>query len=312
MENPKEVTDDVKIVDQPADEYAVSLKSRLLRLAVSLGALGIIVTCFILLINFLGFGIFGGNDAAEEAAARLEGYGVAIFFIFFFMYITQAIFLNFIPGTITFFMTFGFFLFGQNVGLLIAVGIVCALSASIIVYTIGRLGGRKLLFWLFGRKHVESKLDWFQRRGIFYVPALYVVPFMTGDLICLICGASKVKFWKFLLIILVSRPIEITLVAFYVPIMRFINSLITPFEMFLLINLMVLNVILFVAYYQKIVATIKKFLGITPKVLTTKDIEKFEKEQSTQSKTVSTAEPIAEQPIQKTTARKPRVKKVSE
>jgi len=251
----------VDVAEVSRDKDSASFWARFSRVLVTLIAIGGVATGFIFIINELGFEIFGGQEAAQTAADRLADFGIWIFFIFFAMYLTQAIFLNFIPGTITFFMIFGFFLFGQNIGILIAVGVVCVIASSLTVYTIGRFGGRRLLFWLFGKRNVEAKLDWFKRRGLFYVPALYIVPLMTGDLICLVCGASKVKFWHFLIIILICRPLEIALVAAYVPILRFIQSNTTPFEMFTLVNLVILNVVFFIAHYKKIVSGARKLIG---------------------------------------------------
>jgi len=232
------------------DEYEPSMRSRILRIAFTLVALGIVATGFVLFVGFVGFDIFGGESAAQAAADLLANYGIWIFVIFYALYITQAIFLNFIPGTITFFITFGYFLFGQNFWILVIVGIVCVLSSSMIVYTIGRFGGRKLLFWLFGKKHVESKLDWIQQKGPHIIPWLYLVPFMTGDLVCMLCGASKMKFRQFLTIIIIFRPIEIAIVSSYVPVLRFIAAYTTVFERFLIIGLIITSIIAIITYTQ--------------------------------------------------------------
>ncbi|MCL2587301.1 MAG: VTT domain-containing protein [Firmicutes bacterium] len=201
----------------------------------------------------LGFDIFGGT------APDIGGNVAAIITIFLVLYLVQSITLNIIPGTTTFFITvLAVSMFSElGVPLTFLISITAVLMSSVPLYFVGRFGGRKLMFWLFGREAVEKKLDWIARNGAKGVPWLFLIPFMTTDLLCVICGASKMNFWHFLLIVIVFRPIEVAMLVFLYPfILGELPS--DPLILFLLINLLIVNFFLLVIYHRAILKIINR------------------------------------------------------
>jgi len=184
---------------------------------------------------------------------RVGELGFTLMVIFFFLYIAQAMFLSFMPGNTTIFITLiAVTLFGPNFWNIFAISVVSVLAASVFIYLLGRYGGRKLIFWLFGKEKIERRLDWFSQKGANVVPWLFLVPFMPTDLLCLICGASKMRFFQFLLIIIIFRPVEIIILIFYNTIVQVWLAL-DPLDQFYVLNLIIINIFLLVAYHKKII-----------------------------------------------------------
>ena len=196
-----------------------------------------------------GFRFFGANRGAPD----IQGNLAVVIIIFLVLYLIQSLTLNLIPGTTTFFITFlAIALFRDTIGMpltfVISVGAV--ILSAIPLYFLGRYGGRNLLFWLFGREGVEKKLDWVARNGSKGLPWLMLIPFMTNDLLCVVCGASKMKFWHYVLIIIVFRPVEIAMLVFLYPVILSGFGGTQPLIMFLLINMLLVNFVLLIVYHR--------------------------------------------------------------
>ena len=210
----------------------------------------------------LGFDInpFGRSGGSPTIAG-----GVAVvFLIFVLIYIVQSLTLNLIPGTTTFFITIlAVNLFQHDLKLslpiVFLISISAVLIASIPLYFMGRYGGRSLLFWLFGREALEKRLDWFARNGARGVPWLFLIPMFPTDLLCVVCGASKMKFWQYLLIVVVFRPIEVAILVFLWPfLMGEFQAIGDPFIQFLLMNMLVVNFVLLIIYHRALLGLFNK------------------------------------------------------
>ena len=240
---------------------AITRKKRILRGLMVLGVV-LVMTGGMFSIFFFGFGM---NPFSSEAPdLGVEGV-VALVFIFVAIYILQALTLNLIPGTTTFFITvlaaslFSVFVANdagdleivwRNLVMTYVVSIVAVLFASIALYCVGKFGGRRLLYWLFDKEAIEKYLDWFSRNGSKGVPWLFLIPFFPTDLLCLVCGAAKMKFWQFILIVIVFRPIEVALLILWRLIGQTIIDNASVIEMILFVNMMILNVAFLVIYHR--------------------------------------------------------------
>jgi len=149
-------------------------------------------------------------------------------------------------------------MFGGDIGITFLVGSIAIIFGSMALYCVGRFGGRKLMFWLFGKESVEKQLNWIGEKGTKAVPWLFLIPLMPTDLICLICGASRMSFWKFMLIVIVFRPIEVLLLISYNYIIPIILEY-DPLIILLLINVAIINLVLLFIYYKAIVKLFNKY-----------------------------------------------------
>jgi len=209
--------------------------------------------------TFQSFGFqFFGQDAGAPTMRGTIGVLIVIFVV---IYLVQSLTLNLIPGTTTFFITImavGLFRETLGVPLTFVISVSAVLLSSIPLYFLGRFGGRKLLFWLFGRAAVEKRLDWVARNGSKGLPWLFLIPFMTTDLLCVISGASKIKFWHYMLIVIVFRPVEVAMLVFLWPLIGEGLGTIDPLVLFLLINLLIVNLFLLIIYHRALLNVFNK------------------------------------------------------
>ncbi|MCL2846968.1 MAG: VTT domain-containing protein [Firmicutes bacterium] len=229
---------------------------RVYRLLFVLGMLvGVAAASFFTFRHF-GLNLNPLNPTDPEVLADM---GFEIYLIFIALYIVQAVTLNIIPGTTTVFISvIGFTLFGQNLWITFAVAVVCKLFTIPILYALGRWGGRSLLFWIFGREKLEKRLDWIADNGARGVPWLFLVPMFPTDILCVACGAAKMKFWQYSLIAVVFRPIEVLLLISYSWGVPIIIESTTTWELFLLINVVILNFVFLVIYHKALLAWFNK------------------------------------------------------
>ncbi|MCL2756226.1 MAG: VTT domain-containing protein [Firmicutes bacterium] len=215
---------------------------------------------------FYAFGFdlnpFLSREAREAQATDWQG-GVAILALAFIgIYIAQSLTLNLIPGTTTFFIAIvaRMSMFpDQNFFLVYGISVIAVLVASVCLYAFGRYGGRRLLYFLFDKESLDKRLDWFARNGSRGVPWLFLVPFFPTDLLCVTCGAAKMKFWHFILIVVVFRPIEVALLLSYPIILEsgFVQET-DPMLLILFVNVMIINAILLVIYHKALLGIFNK------------------------------------------------------
>jgi len=212
----------------------------------------------------------------EGAADNLKDNDLAVLILMFFgIYIIQSMFLNLIPGTTTFFLTiFGYSLFvappgtpfaevsGSALAIFFGVAIMTVVIDAIFLYFLGRFGGRRLLYWMFSKEELDGKLEWIANNGTKGVPWLFLIPFFPTDLMCVVCGASKMNFWHFLLIALVFRPIEVTLLVIIYPIaMGMFFDLDDILLQVLIINVLIINAALLIIYHKGLLKLFNKITG---------------------------------------------------
>jgi len=234
-------------------------KQRALRLAFTLIMLAGIATGMYFIFRAFGIDVNPFLSEAERAAMRDEMHwaatGFTLVLIFWGIYLLQSTFLNMIPGTTTVFITVvaaSMFPMNENILLTIGVAIGAVLICAVNLYCIGRFGGRRVLYWLFDKDKLDKKLDWFARNGTKGVPWLFLIPFFPTDMICLACGMSKMKFWHFMLVVIIFRPVEVALLLVYRLIFPFFTGLEDPLQQLLLINVIIINIVLLVSYHKAI------------------------------------------------------------
>jgi len=242
------------------EKLRLARKSKTRKFIFVLVMLGAVVTGI-----FFTFYAFGFNLFSQEAP-QIGGNLAALITIFIVLYLVQSLTLNVLPGTTTFFVNVlaigipvGSGLFGElHIAIIYAIIVATVLLSSIPLYFLGRYGGRNLLFWMFGKESVEKRLDWVGRNGTKGLPWLFLIPFMTTDLLCVISGASKMKFWQYMLIVVVFRPVEIAILVFLYPLILSGFEMIDPIIVFLIINIILINFVLLVIYHRTLLNIFNK------------------------------------------------------
>jgi len=215
---------------------------------------------YFLFLHGLGIDIFNSNSVDN---ANLGEIGVMLMFTFIGLYILQALTLNLLPGTTTVFISgLAWFLFQGDFLVAYMVSLCAILITAFILYFYGRYAGRNVLYWMFGREKLDKKFEWFARNGTKGVPWLFLIPFFPTDLVVITCGASKMKFWQFTLMVMVFKPIEVALLLAY-PLLftsGFMQNL-TPLEIIMGINLIVINVFLLILYHRGLLKLFNKTIA---------------------------------------------------
>lgn len=102
-----------------------------------------------------------------------------------------------------------------------AIFLICLTSivlTSVTLDLIGRFGGHKAIIKIVGKEEYEEAKDLIQEKGMVYVPVMYLLPIFPDDAICMVSGATKMKFWVHLIEIILCRGIGCATIIFGVQI----------------------------------------------------------------------------------------------
>lgn len=78
---------------------------------------------------------------------------------------------------------------------------------TIILYFIGRFGGKKLLNWLLSDKEQADRcVNWLKKGKAFYLVGMFI-GFIPDDILTTLAGTSKYNFWYVLVVSIVSRGV---------------------------------------------------------------------------------------------------------
>lgn len=235
-------------------KYRTELKKKIGKLSLVL----VMLAGFTIGMYFI-FRIFG-FDVVRGTVPDIEGQMAALAFTFIGLYILQSLTLNLIPGTTTVFISgLAFYgLFNESFLYTYLISVAAVLLASIALYFFGKYAGRRLLYWLFNREALDKRLNWFERNGTKGVPWLFLIPLFPTDLLCLTCGAAKMRFWQYMLIVVVFRPIEVAILLIYATLWSQIMDTATIFEQILLVNALIVNIVLLVIYHRALLNLFNK------------------------------------------------------
>ena len=114
----------------------------------------------------------------------------------------------FVPATTFTFTLLAVRLFGTVLGLILSI-VGCFLS-SLVMFAVGRFGGVKLVDWLIGKEDREKVQEKVSDRATVLVPVMLACPFFPDDAVVMCCGLTKMNFWYFAIMCLITRSIGIT------------------------------------------------------------------------------------------------------
>jgi len=96
----------------------------------------------------------------------------------------------------------GGFIFGASDGLIL--GLVGVTLGSLIYFSVGRLGGRKLIEKLVDQHHLKHFDRVFKKRGISVALISYSIPVFPADTMSVLLGLTRISYLSFLLIVIVG------------------------------------------------------------------------------------------------------------
>ena len=169
----------------------------------------------VLIVLFIIYGIrIGIFESPDNLVKYIEKYGVLAPLIFILIQIVQVI-LPIIPGGAS--CLAGVLAFGPGLGFLYNYIGLCI--GSIIAFFLSRKYGLKLILKLFKEETVNKYVAYIKQKkfekvffwGIF-------LPGAPDDLLCYIAGISNISFKKFLVIILLGKPLALYLYSLFIDI----------------------------------------------------------------------------------------------
>ncbi len=170
-----------------------------------------------------------GITNVDKLQSFIQSTGAWSVVVYLLVYIAFTTLLSFVPGASMTFILIAVAMFGANwkTFLICFSGVVLA---SVVMDLIGRFGGSKLIKALIGKEDYESAMVLVQEKGMVYVPVMYLLPVFPDDAICMVVGATKMKFITHLIEIILCRGVGCATIVFGINILP--ENLLEPLKKF--------------------------------------------------------------------------------
>lgn len=170
--------------------------------------LGLIILICVVIGGIIAL-IFELTGATDIATLRviLEGVGWRKYIVFILIHISCDLLLSFFPFTSMSLILIGAIMFPWWINFII--NAICVMCVSFLLYALGRKFGFKIGNKLVGEDEMNKAKNFFNTRGIVYLPVMFLFPFFPDDALCLVAGASKMKSWYFAICTCTCRIIGI-------------------------------------------------------------------------------------------------------
>lgn len=186
----------------------VKVKERLHIFLQCLPILGV-GSLFTLVLYGIHLGIFRTPQALQSFIDQFGSYGVLLFISIQIIQVIVPIF----PGGIS--TVVGMMMFGNVRGLIYSyIGLIIG---EIIAYHLVRHYGHGLVKMILSKKSYEkfeNLIENKQKNVKTLLILTFLIPFAPDDIACFVAGFSRMKFRDYLLIILILKPISITIYGF--------------------------------------------------------------------------------------------------
>jgi len=167
--------------------------------------IGVVILCYIIIKTT---GVWQKINSIEKLKSVVESGGVFSCLVFVILQILQSTILQ-LPSI--FITIAGTLVFGK--GLAFVLSFSAVMIGSIIMFWIGRKGGRRFLHWLIGEQESEK---WINRmsNGKYLFFLMMVFPMFPDDILCVVAGLTNMSFGFFLVTNLLARAIGIACTVF--------------------------------------------------------------------------------------------------
>ena len=148
-------------------------------------------------------------EGLREIISQCGAWGMVVFVL---LQVLVTTLLCFVPATSMTFVIVSVILFGALKGFAIsALGVVIS---SMAMFIIGRFGGEKIAIKLVGEQSLKKAQDLLSIKSRIYLPLMFLFPIFPDDALCLVAGMTKMRWWEFLLIVLICRSIGVATTCF--------------------------------------------------------------------------------------------------
>ena len=169
-----------------------------------------IVFSVIILFGFIvnKTGIWNKINSIDKIKKIVESGGALSVFIFVILQILQTTILQ-VPAVVV--TLAGTLVFGSWKAFILS--FMSIMLGSIIMFFIGRIVGRKFLYWLIGKDTTEKWIETMSKGKYLFV-LMMAFPLFPDDILCCVAGLTNMKFWFFFFVNLFARGITIASITF--------------------------------------------------------------------------------------------------
>ena len=181
-------------------------KQKIIKLSITI--LIIIAICLAIYLPLKLTGTIDKINSAEKMRDVILSGGAYSYFIYFAIQFLQVTFLP-LPAFVT--TVPGTWVFGPWIAF--GISFVAIMAGTIFAFFLGRKVGKPIINWIVGEKEAEK---WNEKlsKGKFVFFLMMLFPCFPDDILCLLVGATNMKFRFFLITNLISRPIGIACTCF--------------------------------------------------------------------------------------------------
>lgn len=162
----------------------------------------ILSTCCCILVNALGL-----DNMSKLQTIVNNGFTGAIIYIL--LLILQVVF---IPINSLMLIVPAILLFGALKAFLLSM--VALVVGSAISYYLGKIFGISLISWIMGKDRAISLQKKLGNNGKFLLPIFFLIPIFPDEVMCMLAGLSKINFIYFIIVIIITRAIDLASTCF--------------------------------------------------------------------------------------------------
>ena len=199
-------------------------------------------------------GVLSRLENPEQIANFIKGLGWIGVFVFILFVVLNTVFLP-VPFAIP--AVIGTLLYGPLWSFIyMSIGTVVG---SIIVFTMGKLFGRRLVTWMIGKERTEKYAAFLDKKGRLAFIFMMIFPFFPDDILCLIAGLTSMSYKYFILVICTVRVGVLAFTCF------FADGSIIPFSGWGIPVWIVIGIV-FVGVFVAVTLLKRNIMGSTKKV----------------------------------------------
>ncbi len=177
-------------------------------------------TVIISILSFLGvlyylFNLFLGEKGLTNDFQKWANENPPLAYCLFLLI---SPFINLIPGISSiFFISLGNMLFNDQtpwgMGRTFLICSASVILTSSLMFIIGKLGGKKIVDWIVGRKASEKSLKMLTAGGKAALPMMYLLPFFPDDTLSLVAGMTEMSFLYNFICTMIFRNIGVLVIC---------------------------------------------------------------------------------------------------
>lgn len=192
-------------------DKSIKLKNHKLNQFIKLLIVVFVLVC-VAGITYLVFkitGVWEKVNSIEKIKTIVESGGVFSFLIFMLLQILQTTILQ-IPSIIV--TVAGSIIFGRWTAFILS--FISVMIGSVIMFWIGRKGGKRFLNWFIGEQKTQEWTDKLTNgKYLFFLMMMF--PFFPDDILCCVAGLTNMSFGFFVLTNIIARALGIGCAVFF-------------------------------------------------------------------------------------------------